>query len=319
MRRSCQSFVLPALCALALLLAACAADDSGGSTGDADRVDTGRDLGDDASGLDVGDAADDPSESDSSDVSDDQGTPDQVLPDLVPDSDDDGGGQPDLIEPACGALNEPCCEGACEGELACELDVCVAEAVVCAGEPACLEPIGGEPDVPVVQRPGTPSALAGGTIVDGDYELALIELYTDGTVSDLVETFEVTSNGDTSGSLVFEATDWGFEANLDLFVDAVALDQNFSQTVAQALAAGGCFSAVGNELRGDLIQCGASWPEGIEPPESLDYEITEGGIQLLLIITREMILAAVPEDDRLLVGLAVSGDLPVLLTFSALE
>lgn len=308
MPRPAASLALEAICALCLLTAACAADDNGGTGGGSD---SGREVGRDLGGLDGSfpDAGQDVAESDAgSDVFEDGAPEDQGTPDVST--------EPDAAEPVCGALDQPCCAGTCDGSLVCSAGFCIADAATCTGEPACISPLGGLPDVPIVQRPGAPPLLAGGAITDGDYELDEIALYTDATVSALVDTFEVTSNGGTSGSLVFDGTDWGFEAQLDLYIDASAVGQSFAQNVQQALAAGGCYTAVGNELRGDLTQCGASWPDGAEPPDHLGYETAGDEIQLLLVLTRDMILAAVPADQQFLAGLAISGDLPVLLSFT---
>jgi hypothetical protein len=308
--------MFPALCLACtlILLGGCAADDAdgGGGFGDSGTSDVGREVG----GLDLVSEPDLDAGGDAGGVDAGQDTLGQDT--LGQDAGTDPTSEPDANVPSCGGLDEACCAGTCDGALVCSAGTCLTQAPVCTGEPACISPPGGRPDAPIIQRQGAPPTLTGGLITDAAYELDLIVLYTDSTVSALVDTFEVTSNGDTRGSLVFEGTEWGFEANLDLFIDASALGQSFAQDVWQALQAGGCYSAVGNQLRGDLTECGASWPAGTVPPSSLGYQTSAGGIQLLLILTREMILAAVPEQDRFLVGLAIVGDLPIVLTFSAL-
>lgn len=284
---------------LCLCLTACASDDEGAGGDAGDEGDAGRDpRGREELGTDGGGDA-------------------SATPDASP-NDDQGTPAPDLPVTACGGPDEACCTDAtpCNGGLECIGAVCRAVASQCPATPACLEPAVGAAGVPVVMRGGDPPVLQGGTVTSGALELDQIEVYADYTFSSLVESVNVTSNGGTAGGLEFQAADWGFSAELDLFIDITAIGMDFGQPFQQVLGAGGCYTVEDNFLASDLSECGASWPEGAEPPDSLEFETTAGGMRFLLILTREALLASVPPENQFAAELAIEGDLPVLFTFS---
>ena len=224
------------------------------------------------------------------------------------------------VESACGGLNQACCEqGACDDELFCQAGLCALGTTECPMTPSCPAPPQGEPDVPVLSLTGAPPTLAGGALVGGEFELTQVEIFGDETFSALVESVEVSSNGNTYGSLALESADWGFDANLDLAITLTALGQTVDQAFAQNLTGGGCYVPSANQLQGDVSECGGAWPEGATPPESLEFETGDSTLRILLLLTNETIMASIPEDQRLLAGLAITGDLPVLFTFTAIE
>jgi hypothetical protein len=295
---------VPLLALLALLAASsvsgCVAeDDDGGSSSDTSQDEVRRDVGPEPDTGGAPDAGADTSVQ-----------PDQSAPDAAETS------PPDAVQPPCGGLDQACCAGStCDYELRCALGVCTPPSS-CPGVPACLEPPLGSPDVPIAMRSGEPPVLGGGTVRSAAFELDLIEIYADYTFSQLVDSVAITSSGNSYGSLEFRGADWGFEANLDLYLDIMALGMDFGQPFAQLLYAGGCYTIAGSELESDLTECGATWPEGTTPPNSLAFESTQTGMRFLLILTRETLVASSPPSEQWAANLAIVDDLPVIFTFS---
>jgi hypothetical protein len=310
-------------CAFAALFlaAGCGGTTGGGGGGDdADADDAGgADRGRaDTSGQDTGADTAQPVDLGPGDVAVDTGPVDTGSteePDASPE-----------LGPECGGLNQPCCSGgSCNSaDLVCLYERC-QPASDCPGFSACPTPEPGEPDVPVATRTGDPPSLAGGEILSGTYEMSSVELFPEGSeptfLAGVVTSVDVRSNGNTFGSLVFNGADYGFDAQLDLYIGIGTIVGDFEQFFSQQIFAGGCYTISSNELVSDLTACGGVWPEGSTPPDSLEYESTPetGEIQQLLILTRETILASVPPEDQTMAGLAIVGDLPVLFTFEPME
>lgn len=232
---------------------------------------------------------------------------------------------PDTTPPdpgaTCGELGLACCDNdTCNNSLVCSGDICrPASTVSVCGDvtPACFEPDTGESDAEVRQIPGSPPTLGGGETGTGAFVLTGIDVYSDGTFSDLVGEIELESAGNTVGGIEFRDGEWGFSANLDLVIGAnIPGAGAFDQPVEWALFGGGCFQADGNRILGDILECGGEWPEGFVPPETINFSVDGDEVQLLLIITRANIASALPANIASFADFVITGDLPILLRFT---
>lgn len=306
MKMSHLSFSL--FCCL-VFVTGCSTDDSDGKSYSGNNVDAGQ------SDVRVNDSFDNDLRNDPG-TSGDTTAPDMGVPDQPVSQPDLGTGEPDEVTTACGYEGGPCCEQDCDGSMYCSGGICLG-ATSCPGTSACITPPNGTPDITITTLSGVEPTLQGGTLHRRAYELTLIEVYPDATFTELVTSVNVTSNGNTYGSVTFQDRDWGFNANLDMYIEVDTVIGPQPQAVAQNLTSNGCFSIRDNLLLGDLTECGGYWPEGSEPPESLEFEEVGENLQLLLIFPRDALIASI--GDETIGDLAVAGDLPILFTFAPIQ
>ncbi len=290
-----------------LVLVGCSTDDSDGSSTSDNTVDAGQ------SDARVDNSFD-------NDLSNDTTPPraDATTPDTGVGRPDMSTGEPDETVTECGYEGGPCCEDDCDGSLYCSGGICMG-ASSCPGAPACIAPPNGTPDVSINTLSGVQPTLQGGTLHRRAYELTLIEVYPDATFTEVVTSVNVTSNGNTYGSVSFEDRDWGFNANLDMYIEVETIIGPQPQAVSQNLTSGGCFSIRDNLLLGDLTECGGYWPEGSVPPESLEFQESGENLQLLLIFPRDALVASMGEGNETIGEIAIASDLPILFTFAPIQ
>jgi hypothetical protein len=188
----------------------------------------------------------------------------------------------------------------------------------CPGAPTCFTPADGAPDAAINELNSAAPTLAGGAAPSGWYELQSVDMYTQGTFSGLVQSFDVSSNGNTYGSIEVVGDEWGIAANLDLQITLdVFLAGTIDQAVDTPLAGGGCFTLNGNDIETDFLQCGGSWIDGVQPPGSFEYETGAGTLSVKVILTEEMITTFLPPEYQGAAGLALNGPLVLVLNFAA--
>ena len=225
---------------------------------------------------------------------------------------------PEEVESNCGDLDEPCCYGVCNGDLVCGGDAYCSEGMIIpCDNPDCFVPEPGSPDAEIAVMTGTPPSLGGGDISDFNYELISVKIYPDNTfLPSLITSMEITSQGNTYGSLIFEDDEWAFSANLDLYMNIVTFMEAFEQAFEQNLYAGGCYLTEGNQIATDLTVCGSGWPDGVNAPDSFDFETYGSNIMLIISFSKQSIINVLPPDLQALGDILIQDDLPMLLTFS---
>ena len=188
----------------------------------------------------------------------------------------------------------------------------------CPDNPECFLPDPGSPDAPINQPAGVAPTLNGGAKPEGWYALDEIDIYTDGTFNGFVTSVQVASNGNTFGAIEVNGDVWGISANLDMSLTVQPLfGDPISQSFGFNLTGGGCFTIDGASIEADLLQCGGSFANGVAPPGSFPYETGNGALSVMIVIDQETILSLLPAEYQNLAGLALSGDLPMVLRFSA--
>jgi len=180
------------------------------------------------------------------------------------------------------------------------------------GSASCIYPPPGDPDAEIVQLPGSPAPLSGGTPPDETYELVLAEIYPDTLGGGVLPIpMEITSNGNTYGSAIFDNGTWGLSANLDLVITVELLGQ--SLPIAQSLNGGGCYSVSGSTLTGDMIECAQGELPPFDLPDTFGWETDGDVLRMHVVFPKEAILAAIPPEYADLAGAFIQGDLELVL------
>lgn len=60
------------------------------------------------------------------------------------------------------------------------------------------------------------------------------------------------------------------------------------------------------------------WPGDVSPPGSFEYEISAQSMKVLVVLSQAVILSMIPEEYQGLAGMAITGDLPILMSFTAM-
>ena len=179
---------------------------------------------------------------------------------------------------------------------------------------ACLHPPVGTPDIPIINQAGPAPILNGCTLAEASYEANTIEVFTDGLFNPLVESFDISSNGDTYGTLQVSGDRWGIEGSLDVFVDLSIIGYGqITQVFSFPFYIAG-FSHTSPEFESDYNQCPPLWLPGQTPYETHPYACNLDTVQVLVTISREDFISIFPPEYQALAELVVLGEMPCLLT-----
>ena len=213
---------------------------------------------------------------------------------------------PDVSEPPIDAGNP-------EDVTVTDPDVVSSECV--AGE-QCPVPDPGMPDVEIQTVSGMPAPMLGGLPPMGGYVLTLAKIYPDslGGGTPLMIELQIQSNGNTFGSAAFESAAWGVAANLDLALAIPMLSQSFA--TEQQIGGGGCFTISGVTLFSDLLECFDGDPMEVAIPDSFDYETSPGSLKLLVVISKDTLLNAIPPEYQSIAAGLLKDDLQMVLEFT---
>ena len=182
----------------------------------------------------------------------------------------------------------------------------------------CPAPLESSSEVVVEQvAEGSPDAFTGGDVPAGDYLLTKVTLYPGSMTADgskLPVDVTITNNG-SNGSAIFDGDAWGLSANLDLAISALGNDI----ALAESLLGGGCFTAEGVTLTGDVTQCAAEGTTSdFTLPSSFDYSNDGTTVELLLNFPVDALLGGLEGNPIAGVLSAVLvNDLQVVLTMEA--
>lgn len=290
-----RSVSLAALITTGLLAVACG-DSSEPSSGAADTVDAGSTDVPDAGGdpSDVTEPSDDGPGSTENDAVDEQDATEST------DSPDEGPSE-EATEGSEETITPP-------GE-------CTAETIIC---PEDLPQ--GEPDADIQQLKGMPDPLGGGDAPSGAYTLLSVDIFPDSLAGgeELLLEVEVTSNGNTFGSALFENGIFSLSANLNLSINVTLLGN--SVEVDQVVDGGGCYTITGATISADLLQCA---PEESNPdfelPSEFDFEADGDSLKLLVNIDKKAIIDAIPPEFAEIAGGLITDDLLMVLSLETLD
>lgn len=151
------------------------------------------------------------------------------------------------------------------------------------------------------------------------YEFDSVVVYTKGAFNGLlIQEATLSNNGESSGRVDFDGDVWGYFLDLDLHyvLDAGFLGQ-FDGDARESVGGGGCYSVAGVTISSETERCDSGWPDGAEPPSTFQYELGDGTLKLRITLTREFILALIPEEQRTLAESAVTGPITFIASLTA--
>lgn len=164
---------------------------------------------------------------------------------------------------------------------------------------------------------GPAPALGGGAQPTGDWVLQRIEVRPNGTFTDGVDV-QIANAGQTAGRAAFGGDAIAMALDLHLSVTVTVLGTSGTDTARQEVALGGCHTVSGSRLTGQLGSCASGFPPGTNAPASLDFQLDAGatpGLAIGLSLTREQLIALLPEDQRESGELAITGPLYLVARF----
>lgn len=163
---------------------------------------------------------------------------------------------------------------------------------------------------------GAAPALQGGAAPAGDWVLERVEVRPNQTFASGIDV-QLGNAGETAGRASFGGDAMAMAIDLHLLVTVTVLDTSGSDTARQEVALGGCHTAASARLTGALHECARGFPAGTPPPSSLDYELGAGATSLSigLMLSREALIALLPEDQRENGQFAITGPLYLVAGF----
>lgn len=164
---------------------------------------------------------------------------------------------------------------------------------------------------------GPAPALTGGAQPTGDWVLQRIEVRPNGTFTEGVDV-QIANAGQTAGRAAFGGDAIAMALDLHLSVTVTVLGTSGTDTARQEVALGGCHAVSGTRLTGQLGTCASGFPPGTTAPASLDFQLEAGATPALAIglsLTREQLIALLPEDQRESAELAITGPLYLVARF----
>lgn len=164
---------------------------------------------------------------------------------------------------------------------------------------------------------GPAPALTGGAQPTGDWVLQRIEVRPNGTFTSGVDV-QIANAGQTAGRAAFGGDAIAMALDLHLSVTVTVLGTSGTDTARQEVALGGCHAVAGARLTGQLGTCASGFPPGTTAPASLDFQLDAGATAALAIglsLTREQLIALLPEDQRESAELAITGPLYLVARF----
>lgn len=164
---------------------------------------------------------------------------------------------------------------------------------------------------------GPAPALNGGAQPTGDWVLEKIEVRPNGTFTDGVDV-QIANAGQTAGRAAFGGDAIAMALDLHLSVTVTVLGTSGTDTARQEVALGGCHAVSGTRITGQLGSCASGFPPGTNAPASLDFQLEAGaapGLAIGLSLTREQLIALLPEDQRESAELAITGPLYLVARF----
>lgn len=163
---------------------------------------------------------------------------------------------------------------------------------------------------------GPPPQLSGGAPPTGDWVLRRVEIRPNATFAEGIQV-ELDNAGETAGRAAFGGDALAMAIDLHLLVTVTVLDSSGSDTARQEVALGGCHASQGARLVGSLHECASGFPPGTSPPSSLDYQHDPGAgtLSLGLMLSREALIALLPEDQRETGQYAITGPLYLVAQF----
>jgi hypothetical protein len=178
----------------------------------------------------------------------------------------------------------------------------------------CLDPGAGPTGITITNdSSSTPPQLGGlgnSAAMSGSYELDSITVYTKGAFDGfLVSGATVEDNGQTSGTVEFDGELWGFFLDLDLTFTAQTLLGEQAGASRNMIGGGGCYTISGRNILSDTSTCAEGWPDGTEPPESVEFahDDASGLFTLKIVLDKEFVLALVPEEYQSIASGAIVG------------
>jgi hypothetical protein len=161
---------------------------------------------------------------------------------------------------------------------------------------------------------GPAPALTGGVQPTGDWVLQRIEVRPNGTFTDGVDV-QIANAGQTAGRAAFGGDAIAMALDLHLSVTVTVLGTSGTDTARQEVALGGCHAVTGTRLTGQLGSCASGFPPGTTAPASLDFQHDTTNLAIGLSLTREQLIALLPEDQRESAELAITGPLYLVARF----
>jgi hypothetical protein len=163
---------------------------------------------------------------------------------------------------------------------------------------------------------GPPPQLAGGAGPTGDWVLRRVEIRPNATFANGIQV-TLGNAGETAGRAAFGGDALAMAIDLHLLVTVTVLDSTGSDTARQQVALGGCHAPEGARLVGSLQDCAKGFPPGTSPPSGLDYQHdpAAGTLSLGLSLSREALIALLPEDQRETGQYVITGPLYLVAQF----
>jgi hypothetical protein len=169
------------------------------------------------------------------------------------------------------------------------------------------------------QFPSGPApALSGGVQPTGDWVLNRIEVRPNETFASGIDV-QIANAGQTAGRAAFGGDAMAMALDLHLSVTVTVLGSSGTDTARQEVALGGCHGVSGTRLIGELDTCASGFPPATNPPASLDFQLDtagNGALAIGLSLTREQLIALLPEDQRDSAELAITGPLYLIARFT---
>lgn len=156
--------------------------------------------------------------------------------------------------------------------------------------------------------------LRGGDAPGGEWVLALVDIYSQGTFADGIEV-ALGDHGATAGRMVFEGDAVGMALDLDLDVTVTAFGSTGSETAKSLVAVGGCHEVEGTHIVGNLGNCAEGFEPGSAPLASLDFELGGGTLAIGVELSRDSLIALFPADQRDSAEFAITGPLYLVSRF----
>lgn len=157
-------------------------------------------------------------------------------------------------------------------------------------------------------------ALEGGDAPQGEWVLAAVDIYSQGTFADGI-TVELADRGATAGRVAFGGDAMAMALDLDLQVTVTAFGSTGSDGARSLVALGGCHEVDGARLIGSLGDCVDGSAPGSGELAALDFELASEALAIGVELSRDALIALFPADQREAADFAITGPLYLVARF----